>query len=128
MIHIITEYSSHMHFFLVTHFKTQSVVLKVAVSVGIPFLKPYCSLISLLFVCRCCEFHDSHNHRIFLPHAYFLVTHFKTQSVVLKVAVSVGIPFLKPYRSLISLLFVCRCCEFHESHNHRIFLPHAFFW
>jgi len=60
--------------------------------------------------------HDSHNqkplpnHRKFLTHALFWLIDFKTQSVSLRAAFSVGTPFLKPYCSAISMLFVCRCC------------------
>jgi len=48
------------------------------------------------------KFHDSLNqkpfpsHRKFLAHAFFWLIDFKIQSVSLKAAFSVGIPFLKP--------------------------------
>jgi len=45
----ITENSSNMHFWL-TDLNT---LQKAASSVDILFLKPYCSVTSMLFTCRC---------------------------------------------------------------------------
>ena len=61
------------------------------------------------------KFHNLHNqkpvpnHIKFFPHAFFWLIDFKTQSVTLKAAFSVGIPFLKTNYSVVSMLFACRC-------------------
>ena len=49
----ITENSSNIHSWL-TDLNILSVSMKGASSVDIHFLKPYCSITSMLFVCRCC--------------------------------------------------------------------------
>jgi len=41
-------------FFWLIDFKAHSVSVKAAFPVGMPFLNPYCSVIRMLFVCRCC--------------------------------------------------------------------------
>ena len=58
MIHAIKAYAKSQKIpatciYWLIDFNTLSVILKTASSVDNPFLKPYCSVTSMLLICRC---------------------------------------------------------------------------